>query len=200
MSYPPSYTGPSSPEPAEVDSVRSMLHIARILAVLFGILILLAGIAYAALVAATAATCSAALGAAPCAPVGILLVFPILLIVWGAVNFLIYIEARAIEDLVNQREYEQAKSKTLVWMIVGFIFAGIVLGIVLLIAYIKFDPLVNRQRSAYASPPAAYGIPPPAPPPPPGIASPPNCPVCGAPSAYIAQYGRYYCARDQRYL
>ncbi|MGH9919774.1 MAG: hypothetical protein ACRD6W_13030, partial [Nitrososphaerales archaeon] len=89
-----------------------------------------------------------------------------------------------------QGEYEAAKSKTLVWTVVGFIFAGIILGIILLVAYIKFDPLINRQEENYARARTPYSIP--TPPPPPGTPgfSPPPPPVCGAATNYIAQYGR----------
>jgi hypothetical protein len=40
------------------------------------------------------------------------------------------------------------------------------------------------------------------PPPPPPAAAPaaPNCPKCGKPTAYIAQYGRYYCYADNLYV
>jgi len=39
--------------------------------------------------------------------------------------------------LIDERKYGEAKSKTLTWMIVGFILGGLIPGILLLIAYIK---------------------------------------------------------------
>ncbi len=114
-------------------------------------------------------------------------------------------------------------------MILGFIF-GILLGIILLLAYIKFDPLINSQRAQmsgqapppgdgapppgyppqgqpmYQAPPPGYAppppqmAPPPAPMPPPQAPAAPICPTCGQPGVYVAQYGRYYCYTDKQYL
>jgi hypothetical protein len=39
----------------------------------------------------------------------------------------------------------------------------------------------------------------PLPPPPPDF-QPPTCPICGGPLSYIAQYERWYCYRDQKYV
>jgi hypothetical protein len=201
MGYQP-YTAPAAMEPPEAQSIKSMLHIARILAIIFGIIILLAGLAYAAFLFAVG--------------LGFLAFFAILLIIWGVVDFVIYVQLKEIESIVNQRRYEQAKSKTLIWMIIGFIIGGILIGILLLIAYLKFDPLITWQRGqtgaapTYAAPPPAPGYAPPpaaapapmAPPPPSAApaAAPPNCPNCGQATTYIAQYGRYYCYSCGRYV
>jgi predicted lipid-binding transport protein (Tim44 family) len=200
MGYQTYAAAPQAMEPPEAQSIKSMLHIARILAIIFGILLLLAGLAYAAFLAVIG--------------LGFLIVFPVLLIIWGVVDFVIYIQLKEIEAMVNQRKYEPAKAKTLIWMIIGFIIGGILIGILLLIAYLKFDPLITWQRGqmgaapVYAAPPAM--APPvaapapmaPAPPPAAPAAAPaaPICPVCGQPTTYIAQYGRYYCYTDARYV
>lgn len=76
----------------------------------------------------------------------------------GVVSIIVYMQMKSIEQKVNNRQYEAAKSQTLIWMILGFIF-GILIGIILLIAYIKFDPLINLQRNQGGTPPA-YGMPP----------------------------------------
>jgi hypothetical protein len=47
-----------------------------------------------------------------------------------------------------------------------------------------------------AAAPAPAGMAAPPPPPPAGL----NCPKCGNPTTYIAQYGRYYCFTDNQYL
>jgi hypothetical protein len=172
-------------EPPEAQSIRSMLHIARILAIIFGILLLLGGIAYAALVAYYFSICSTFVGFdGYCgASLGVLLIWPILIIVWGVVDFLIYVNLKSIEAMVNGHQYEQAKNKTLIWMILGFILGGILIGIILLIAYIKFDPLINasRQQAQMGGggyPPQGY--------PPQGYAQ-PGYPAPGAPPAYPPQ-------------
>jgi hypothetical protein len=201
-------------EPPEVQSIKSMLHIVRILAIIFGILLALGGIAYAAIVAAACST----VGGICVGGLGFLLIFPILLIIWGVVAIIIYMQMKEIESMVNARQYEQAKAKTLIWMILGFILGGILLGILLLIAYLKFDPLITWQRNqmqggapppGYApqyAPPPQYAAPvptaPAAPvaPPPATAAAAPFCSKCGKPTTYVAQYGRYYCYTDNLYV
>ncbi len=151
-------------EPPEAQSIRSMLHIVRILAIIIGVLLFLAGLAWIAVIAAAASTCGAAgLGAYCGAAFGAALTFPILVVIWGVVAVIIYTQMKKIEAMVNARQYEEAKHKTLVWMIIGFILGGILVGVLLLIAYIKFDPLISWQRNAGAAAanPSA-GAPPPA--------------------------------------
>ena len=145
-------------------------------------------------------------------------IFPaIFIVIWGVVAIIVYMQMKSIEAKVNAYQFEAAKSQTLIWMILGFIF-GILLGILLLIAYIKFDPLINWQRTQqqggapppgyapqYAAPPQQYAAPAPAAPPPPAAApaaapATPNCAKCGKPTTYIAQYGRYYCYADNLYV
>jgi len=194
---------PMAAEPPEVQSIKSMLHIVRILAIIFGILLALGGIAYAALVAAACST----VGGICAGGLGFLLIFPIILIIWGVVDFIIYMQMKEIEGLVNQRQYEAAKSKTLIWMILGFILGGILVGILLLIAYLKFDPVINWQRQmqggmapGYAPVAAPAPMAPPPPPAAPAAPAAPMCPRCGKPTTYIAQYGRYYCYSDNQYV
>lgn len=205
-------------EPPEAQSIRSMLHIARILALIFGILFFLAGLAYAAYIFYAASVCSTLIGDAYCGAIGFLLIWPILLIIWGVFDVIIYMRLKAIETQVNNRQYEAAKSQTLLWMILGFIIGGIIVGIILVIAYIKFDPLINAQRAQMGGgqmpPPGAppmYAPPPqmapapmaaPAAPPPPaaGGQAAPFCGTCGKPTTYIPQYGRYYCYDCKQYV
>jgi hypothetical protein len=231
MGYQPQYAPPPGApmmEPPEIGSIKSMLHIVRILAIIFGILLLLGGLAYTAFVIYAFSVCGTIAGYYCGGFLGVALIFPILIIIWGVIDFIIYIQMKEIEALVNQRQLEAAKSKTLIWMILGFILGGILVGILLLIAYIKFDPAINalrQQQMGYAAPPGypaqpgypgqppmAYQQPPPpmaAPPPaappvaapaPPAAPAAPICPKCGQPTTYIAQYGRYYCYTDKQYV
>jgi hypothetical protein len=201
-------------EPPEAQSIKSMLHIARIVALIFGIIFLLIGLA---LLAAAALINTVCLGYC-----GFAYVPGALLVIWFIFDLIIWIKLKDIETLVNNRQYEQAKSSTLIWMILGFIIGGIIVGILVLIAYIKFDPLINSQRAMmgqappqggyYAPPPGGapamapgmQAAPPPMPPPqPPMAAAPPPapiCPRCGQPGTFVAQYGRYYCYTDKQYL
>jgi uncharacterized membrane protein len=204
-------------DPPEVQSIKSMLHIVRILAIIFGILLFLGGIAYAAFLAWAFSVCGQF--AAYCGgSLGFALIPAIFIIIFGVIDFVIFMQMKEIESMVNQHQYEQAKSKTLLWMILGFILGGIILGVLLLIAYLKFDPVITWQRNQqmggapppgyapqYAAPPQQYTAPAPVAPPPPApppVAAPaaPNCAKCGRPTTYIAQYGRYYCYADNLYV
>jgi hypothetical protein len=225
MGYQQSYAPPQQMEPPEVQSIKSMLHIARILAIIFGIILLLAGLAYIAITISIYDACAAIAGNYCGGALAVVLIFPILILIWGVIDFIIYTQMKEIEALVNQHKFEQAKSKTLIWMILGFILGGLLIGIILLIAYLKFDPVISWQRNqggappAYGAPPGAPGAPPPMAPPPampppqaaPPMAAPaaaaapaasavPNCTNCGRPTTYIAQYGRYYCYSCSRYV
>jgi hypothetical protein len=208
-------------EPPEAQSIRSMYHITRILALIFGILLIIGGLAWVGLAIAAYLACSTVAGNI-CLGVGFVIWFPILVMIWGFVDIFIYIKMRELETLVNNRQYEQAKAATLIWMILGFIIGGIIIGVLLLIAYIKFDPLITAQRNMQMGgtmppPVAPYGAPPPpspapmgapmapppaaAPPPPPAAApAAPFCGTCGKPTTYIPQYGRYYCYDCKQYV
>ena len=78
MGYQP-YAAPMG-QPAEVQSIKSMLHIVRILAIIFGILLFLGGLAYAAAVAAAYSACNSAIGVycSTSGTLGFLLIGPIL--------------------------------------------------------------------------------------------------------------------------
>jgi hypothetical protein len=60
----------------------------------------------------------------------------------------------------------------------------------------------KRAAPAYAPAPMAAPVAAPAPAPAPAPVAPavPACPTCGKPTTYIAQYGRYYCYADAKYV
>ena len=217
---------PMAPEPAEAQSIRSMLHIARILAIIVGILALLGGIAYVAAIAYLSTICSTYSGDPYCGgAIAGALIGAIWIVIAGVIAIIVYMQMKSIEAKVNDHQYEAAKSQTLIWVVLGFIF-GILLGVILLIAWLKFDPVITWQRNQGGAPPPgyvqfappAYGAPGPAVPPPyggPGPVAPPPaappsappvqpaapfCSKCGKPTTYIAQYGRYYCYTDNLYV
>jgi len=187
MAY-PGYTTPQVAEPPEAQTVRSMLKIARIVALIFGIFALLGGIG--------------AFVAAIFDP--FLIGFGALLVLWFVIDLIIYMQLKGIQALADQHQYEAAKSKSLIWMIIGFILGGIIIGILILVAYLKFDPLITWQRNQ-----ATGGMPPAQPmmaPPPPAApvagaaAAPPFCPTCGKPTTFVPQYNRYYCYTCNKYV
>ncbi|MCF8884240.1 MAG: hypothetical protein L4877_00395 [Aigarchaeota archaeon] len=115
--------------PPEAETIKSLLNISSILALIFGILWIISGV------------------------FTLFFLIGILFIVWGIVDFIIYSNIKSIISLIDQRRYYEAKDKTLMWMIIGFIFGGIIVGILLLVAYLKYDELLRKA-------------PPPPPPPP----------------------------------
>ena len=130
-----------------------------------------------------------------------------------AILFLVYTFSY---NRIKQGNYQGARAATLIWAILSLIsIIGILPGILYLIAYVKLgDAIREQQQPPYAQ--AAWGQPQPmyaaapgaapayaAPGAAPAAATPPTtpmCPRCGQPATYIAQYGRWYCPRDQTYL
>jgi len=128
--------------PPEVDSIKSLVRIASI----FGIIMLIIGIFI---------TIALLFFIWPLAIIGILVVI---------LGFVFYDNCNKINDLIDQGQYQQAKSKTLIWMIVGLIFLNMIPGIILLIAYMKYDDLIRGPRGmGYMPAPPGYGAPPPQP-------------------------------------
>jgi membrane protease YdiL (CAAX protease family) len=72
---------------------------------------------------------------------------PVVLILFGVIDFVIWGEVRKIEYLVDARRYREAKDKTLVWSIIGLILGGVLVGVFLLIAYIKYDEVIAATNS-----------------------------------------------------
>ena len=98
--------------PPEADSIKSMVKIAGI----FGILMMVVGILIMIW--------------------GILIFWPIMIagILPMVMGLLFYMNCNKINEMVDRKQYEQAKSKTLLWMIIGIIFVYFIPGILLLIA------------------------------------------------------------------
>jgi len=191
----------------EVGTIKTMFMIVRILSMLVGIVALLGAIVITIIT------------------LGFGIVFGIFLFIIFLVSLFIFLRIGALRDLVDQGRLQEAKDRTLIWMILGFIFGGVIIGILLLVAYLKFDPAIRWQQqmqmqsgapqqpgwgapmaSPYGAPqPApAYGVPaaaaPPPAPTPPAAAAGPVCPKCGRPATWVAQYNRWYCYTDQQYL
>ena len=149
----------------EAQSIKSMVNIASIFGILMaigGILIMLWGIW-------TWITWEAISTWDPWTQqyvdYGSLGIFWMIYAVWGIIvlvlGILFYMSCRKINEMVDRGQYVQAKSKTLVWMIIGILFVMFIPGILLLIAYLKFDPLIRGAQPAYHPPPPQYQQPPP---------------------------------------
>ncbi len=132
-----------APLPPEAESIKSLVKITGLIALIFGIINILWGIP------------------------GLLVIVGIAGIIIGIVDLLIWSNCKKINELVDQRKFKEAKDKTLIWMIIGFIFGGLIPGILLLIAYLKFDSVINAQQQTTNVPP---------PPPPEEEVTPPQTP------------------------
>jgi hypothetical protein len=197
-------------EPPEVSSIKTLLGVVRIITLVFGILFLLAGLA-----TVLVALAFGAFG-----------FFGAFFLIGFVIDLIIFMEVGQIRDMVNAGQLQAAKEKTFIWMILGFILGGVITGILLLVAWIKFDgAIAGVQRmqggAGWGQPQAApvwqqpqaapvWQQPPmmqqpvmAAPPPvaaPMGAGTPATCPRCGKPATWIAQYNRWYCYTDQQYV
>ncbi len=84
---------------------------------------------------------------------GIIVLVGIVGIIFGIIDLLIWSNCKKINELIDQRNYKEAKDKTLIWMIIGFIFGGLIPGILLLIAYIKYDEVIRISQQSTVPPP-----------------------------------------------
>ncbi|ADD08032.1 hypothetical protein [Candidatus Aciduliprofundum boonei] len=119
----------AQPLPPEAESIKSLVKITGIISLVFGILNLIWGIA------------------------GIIVIVGIVGIIFGIIDLLIWSNCKKINGLIDQRNYKEAKDKTLIWMIIGFIFGGLIPGILLLIAYIKYDEVIRISQQSTVPPP-----------------------------------------------
>ena len=118
-----------APLPPEADSIKSLVKITGIIALIFGIINILWGL------------------------VGLLVIVGIVGIIFGIIDILIWSNCKKINELIDQRKFKEAKDKTLIWMIIGFIFGGLIPGILLLLAYIKYDEVIRITQQSVAPPP-----------------------------------------------
>ena len=121
--------------PPEARTIKSLVKASAILALIFGILVIIMGIAIMFLMIGIGGL------------VGIVWIF------FGIIDLLIWKNCKEIIEYINLRRYRKAKEKTLVWMIIGFIFGGIIIGILLLIAYIKYDNVIRLSQHPTEIPP-----------------------------------------------
>jgi len=115
-------TRPAAPPP-EAESIRSLTRIAGILALVFGIILILVGV------------------------FALIIIVGIIPLIFGIVDIIIYTNCNEIIRLVDEGDYRRAKEKTLVWMVIGFILGGLIVGILLLVAYLRYDDLLRRVQA-----------------------------------------------------
>lgn len=120
----------------EADTIKSLAKAAGILALIIGVILLLLAVLL------SVATLWFIVGIIPLAI--------------GIIDIFIYTNTKEIESLVEAGDYARARAKTYTWMILGFIFGGIVVGILLMESYVKYDDLLRytqaQQHTATAGP------------------------------------------------
>ncbi len=103
----------------EKSTIKDMLTIAWVLALIVGIILLITGLISFGITA-----------------------------IFGVVDIVVFYECREIIRLTEQRKLAAAKEKTLIWMVVGLIFGFVIVGLFMVIAYIKFDDLIRVYQNA----------------------------------------------------
>jgi H+/Cl- antiporter ClcA len=76
-----------------------------------------------------------------------IIIVGIIPLIFGIVDIIIYTNCNEIIRLVDEGDYRRAKEKTLVWMIIVFILGGLIVGILLLVAYLRYDDLLRRVQA-----------------------------------------------------
>jgi hypothetical protein len=103
--------------PAAAETIISLNNVAGIIALLFGIFFLIIGV------------------------VSIIVFVGLFILIFAFVNFLIRWKLNEINTLIKEKRFNQARNEQLIWMILGFLLGGIIIGIILLIAYVKYDEI-----------------------------------------------------------
>jgi hypothetical protein len=67
-------------------------------------------------------------------------------LIFGIVDTLIYSNCNEIVRLVEMGDYRRAKDKNAHMDDIGFILGGIIISILLLVAYLKLDELLRHTR------------------------------------------------------
>ena len=111
--------------PPEAGTIKDLNNISGIIALIFGILLLIVGIVFSITI------------------IGMIIGVP--LIIFAVINILIWTNLKEINRLIDDGEFRRAKDKEILWMILGFILGLIIPGILLLIAYIKYDDLIRHS-------------------------------------------------------
>lgn len=115
--------------PPEAETIRTLVRISGILSLVIGIINLVWG------------------------AVLLIVLVGVVGVVLGVIDIWLYYKCNEIIGLIDRGELRRAKNETLVPMILGFIFSWIIVGILLLIAYIKYDEAIRVMESEKQLPP-----------------------------------------------
>ncbi len=115
--------------PPEADTIKSLVRIAGIISLVIGILNLIWGAML------------------------LIVLVGIVGIVFAIIDIWLYSRCNHVVKLIESGDLRRAKEETLIPMILGFIFSWIIVGILLLIAYIKYDEAIRAMESKSKLPP-----------------------------------------------
>jgi hypothetical protein len=142
--------------PPELDSARSMMRIAKIITIVLLIITVLAAAGSAIAVLTVTSTANAA-GVSTGALSGFYAIYVGFFVIALLIQLVIYMMIGQAQRLADQGNYQAAKEKLLIPMILGFIFQYIIGGVFILLAYLKFDPVISWQRNAgQGAPPGGW--------------------------------------------
>ncbi|HZY71170.1 MAG TPA: hypothetical protein VFF67_09375 [Thermoplasmata archaeon] len=190
---------PGYPVHPDVNLVRQLLTVGRILALVVAILSVVAIV----LEVLSILSAQTVLGYVP----GFFFVGPAYWAIAAIINFFAYRELGTSLERLNAGQYAAAREPLMLWAVLTLIF-GVLIGIILLVAYVKLEDVIRGAVPWSQPTPPPMAAPPPmtagpvAPPPPPAASAPavPNCPRCGKPATWVPQYSRWYCYTDAQYL
>ncbi len=151
------------------ESIKRILKVAGITAIIFGVIILLLDVWYIYEIMVLTSILRENGIRFDVTRLYILAGIPIILVI---INFDVFIQTKKISSMVDRGQYVEAKSKTLIWTILGFIIgcviiigmvmligfyifsiisfiSCVIISTVMLIAYLKFDPLIRAQMWQY---------------------------------------------------
>jgi RsiW-degrading membrane proteinase PrsW (M82 family) len=109
--------------PPEAQTIKDLNNVAGIIALIFAIIFFVIGV------------------------VTLIILIGIIFIVFGVINLIIRSNIREINNFIDNKEYSKAKEKQLLWVVIGFILGGLIIGIILLIAYLKYDDLLRKEKT-----------------------------------------------------
>ncbi|MDI9619605.1 MAG: hypothetical protein QFX33_02100 [Candidatus Nezhaarchaeota archaeon] len=70
--------------------------------------------------------------------------------VFGVMNLVLRAKVKRIALMVDFGNYMEARSECIAWMVVAFILAGVIVGLLLLVAYLKLEDIlrITHKREA----------------------------------------------------
>lgn len=107
--------------PPEAQTIKDLNNIAGIIALIFGIIFLLIGV------------------------LTLIIFIGIIFIIFGVIDLIIRSNIKEVNNLIDNKEYKKAKEKQLLWVVIGFILGGLIIGIILLISYLKYEELFRKE-------------------------------------------------------